>query len=429
MSGEPTPAPHVPVAAPVGPVFYPGTTKLKIRRRRQGTARFHLSARAVDISLPEVLRWDEKTCRQFLIEARWGGPELIRCPHCGTASGHYTRPRERRWVCRGCRSCFSLLSGTVFDSHKMKVQELVAASLTWINSSAGQPALELRRHMHTSYNTAFVLQHKFREALVRGYNVGLLNGQIEVDGSHQSGRRSWEKRGKAQLGLGITAETPKAEVEAAMGATAAKEEKKREKKAGLRDPDTGAIHNVDRRQVIVVRKRGGKKGDGALATRVAVVRLESDELAPPVLEDFAAINESELNSDSAHAYNKIGKRFGAHHTVEHGAMLVGPNGENSNLAEELNFRLDRAEQGMYLNIEPKYLHDYAVEIAFRSDTRRLSNREQLKLLLNVALNIGRSQDWRGFTHGRHRKVERLHRNPTAAPSSGPAKGHKRRPPR
>jgi hypothetical protein len=110
-------------------------------------------------------------------------------------------------------------------------------------------------------------------------------------------------------------------------------------------------------------------------------------------------------------------------------MLVGPKGENSNLAEELNFRLDRAEQGMYLNIEPKYLHDYAVEVAFRSDTRRLSNREQLKLLLHVALSVGISRDWRGFTHGRHRNVERLHRNPTAAPSSGPAKGRKRGPPR
>jgi hypothetical protein len=299
----------------------------------------------------------------------------------------------------------------------------------WINSSAGQPALELRRHMHKSYNTAFVLQHKLREALCRGYNVGLLNGELEVDGSHQSGRRSWEKRGRAQLGPGITAETPKSEVEAVMSQSARREEEKRKKKEALRDPDTGASFHVDRRQVIAVRKRSGKKGLGAVASRVAIVRMENSDLTPPVLEDFAAIEESELNSDSATAYTSIGKRFGAHHTVEHGAMLVGPNGENSNLAEELNFRLDRAEQGMYLNIEPKYLLDYAVEVAFRSDTRRLSNREQLKLLLNIALNVGVSRDWRGFTHGRHRKVERLHRNPVAAPSSGPAKGRKRRPPR
>jgi transposase-like protein len=429
MSEAPTPTPATSDPAPAAAGAARAPKKEKIRRRRQGTARWHLSRRAVDISLPEVLGWDEKRCREFLIEARWGGPDSIRCPHCGTATIHYARPLEKRWACRGCRRCFSLLSGTVFDSHKLTVQELVAAALMWMNSSAGQPALELRRHMRRSYNTAFVLHHKLREALCRGYNVGLLNGDLEVGGSHQSGRRSWEKRGRALLGPGITSETPKEEVEAAMSESARKEEKKRKKKEGLQDPDTKAVFNVDRRRVIAVRKRSGKKGLGAVASRVAVVLLEDDKLSPPVLEDFAAIQESELNSDSATAYHKIGQRFRVHHTVEHGAMLVGPKGENSNLAEELNFRLDRAEQGMYLNIEPKYLHDYAVEVAFRSDTRRLSNKEQLKLLLHVALNVGVSQDWRGFTHGRHRKVERLHRNPTAAPSSGPAKGRKRGLPR
>lgn len=95
------------------------------------------------------------------------------------------------------------------------------------------------------------------------------------------------------------------------------------------------------------------------------------------------------------------------------------------LVEELNFRLDRAEGGTYLNIEAKYLYDYAV----RADTRRLPNREQLKLLLNIALNVGISRDWRGFTHGQHRNVERLHRNPIAAPASGPPRGRPRRVPR
>src|ERR1700723_3620075 len=57
----------------------------------------------------------------------------------------------------------------------------------------------------------------------------------------------------AQLGPGITSETPKEEVEAAMSESARKEEKKRKKKEGLQDPDTKAVFNVDRRRVIVVR--------------------------------------------------------------------------------------------------------------------------------------------------------------------------------
>lgn len=84
--------------------------------------------------------------------------------------------------------------------------------------------------------------------------------------------------------------------------------------------------------------------------------------------------------------------------------------------------MDRAEQGVYLNLEPKYLLDYAVKTAFRTDTRRLLNGLQLRIALRIALNVGPSKYWRGFTRGRHRKIELLHPAPQAAPSSGPAKG-------
>lgn len=66
--------------------------------------------------------------------------------------------------------------------------------------------------------------------------------------------------------------------------------------------------------------------------------------------------------------------------------------------------------------------DYACEVAFRSDTRRLPNGQQLRLALNVATNVGESRFWRGFTRGKHRTVELLHAGPRAARSSGPAKG-------
>ncbi len=96
--------------------------------------------------------------------------------------------------------------------------------------------------------------------------------------------------------------------------------------------------------------------------------------------------------------------------------------ENNNQAEELNWRQDRAERGIYLNIEPKYLLDYAAETAFRSDTRRLSNGSQLQLAMSVAMSVGPSLFWTGFTHGRHRKVELVLPEPLPAAASGPKKG-------
>jgi transposase-like protein len=92
---------------------------------------------------------------------------------------HFRLHDTRRWKCYGCRSTFGVTTGTIFDRHKLSLRELLIGTLTWINSSAGQPALELKRHVDKTYNTAFTLQHKLREALMRGYNVGLLNGDVE----------------------------------------------------------------------------------------------------------------------------------------------------------------------------------------------------------------------------------------------------------
>lgn len=61
----------------------------------------------------------------------------------------------------------------------------------------GQPALELGRMLAIKgYNIAFTLVSKLREGLVRGFNVGLMCGVVEMDGAHASGRRASEKRGR-----------------------------------------------------------------------------------------------------------------------------------------------------------------------------------------------------------------------------------------
>lgn len=63
-----------------------------------------------------------------------------------------------------------------------------------------------------------------------------------------------------------------------------------------------------------------------------------------------------------------------------------------------------------------------MEAAFRADTRRLPNGQQLKLALSIALSVGESQYWRRMTQGHHRKEELLHPAPQPAKPSGPKKG-------
>lgn len=394
----------------------------KPRRRRSGTATWHMSREAVTLSVPNVAQWDDKKCLDFMVEVRWGSLTTVSCPHCGTIGKHYWRPLQKRWKCAGCGSTFSVTSGTVFSHHKRPLQDLIASMLMWVNSAAGQPALELKRHFNTTYNTAFIWQHKMREALVRGYNVGLVSGDLEMDGAHQSGRRAAEKRGKPQGSRAVEADVDVKELTATMLTQTGRSKEKKRKSGDRSDPEYGGRLPKDRRILMTVRKRFGQRGKGACATRVAVGLLETAPVAEAVMKSFVAIPESYLNTDSSPAYTEAGKSFQEHRTVEHSKTLIGPNGENNNQAEELNWRYDRAEKGIYLNIEPKYMLDYAAEIAFRSDTRRLPNGQQLRLAMNVALNVGESMFWRGFTRGRHRTVELVHPLPLPSKASGPPKG-------
>ena len=394
------------------PPLRPRPDPRKFSRKRQGTAHWLLSSRAVDVSVAQIYAMTDREAVDFCVAARWGSWDTISCPHCGTMAEHYWRPKDKRWLCRGCRKTFSVTSQTVFSKRKLRLQDLIAAVLMWINSAGGQAALELRRHTKTSYNTAFALQHKLREALVRGYNVGFLSGDVEIDGAHQSGREAKRKRGKPQV---PPKERPTPELQSML-------EQGQPPKRGQRNAEFGWVMPKDRRILYSIRKRAGARGDGAIASRVAIGLDESKDIATGVLIDFVAIPESYLNSDGAPAYEGIGGRFLGHRQVEHTKEFSGEAGQNNNQAEELNWRMDRHERGTYLRIQPKYMLDYATEVAFRSDTRRMPNGEQLKFVLNLALNVGTSQFWAGFSRGHHRSHELLHPRPQPAPASGPAKG-------
>ncbi len=123
-----------------------------------------------------------------------------------------------------------------------------------------------------------------------------------------------------------------------------------------------------------------------------------------------------------HGRSVYGNNQAVYGLLRYGVPVKIDAGKVTETVHLINWRMDRAERGVYLNIEPKYLLDYGAEAAFRSDTRRLPNGEQLKLALNLALSVGASLFWTGFTHGRHRPVELLLPAPQPAPASGPAKG-------
>lgn len=421
------------------PAAAKGGRRSVVHRPSSDTSRFHMSSAAVDRSVEELFRWSDLKCVKHLAEIRWGDFKLVTCPHCNTSAEHYWTPRELRWKCKSCASRFSVTSQTVFANRRMPLQKLLAALHLWACGAAGQPALEMRRMLKFGgYNTAFTLCSKLREGLQRGFNTGLVSGVIEIDAAHASGRRASEKRGKPQ-NYSVKSED-EAQADALL-TTSARQKKRRDEKAaalaagGIVHPEHGQVFPSSRRLVYPVRCRSGVKGRGALVTRIGVGLAESPQVAAALAAAFVAIPESVLATDTGMAFTALGKKFQSHSQVNHSETLRGPEGQHNNNAESFSARQDRAEKGVYLNIEPKYLTDYAVETAFREDHRRMAPGAVADRLLGYALSVGLSRHWRGFTHGRHRKHEILITGNRPASSSGPEKGKSpissanRRPPR
>lgn len=403
----------------------PNRVRTKVHRASSEATRWHMSKEAVDRSVAEPLSWSELKCVKHLAKLRWGDWKHVMCPHCNTGAEHYWSSKELRWKCKSCGKRFSVTSKTVFAKRRLPLQVLIAAAHLWASGAAGQPALELRRMLALrGYNTAFTLVSKLREGLLRGFNVGLISGVVEMDGAHASGRRASEKRGKPLTYSKTSEEEAK---ERALTTSARSKQRREEKRAALaaggrEHPEHGAVFPEARRIVFTCRRRSGHKGKGTTITRVGVGLAETPDVAQAMVEAYVATPESILATDTGSAFKKVGKEFKLHLAVNHSETLVGPNGEHVNNSESFTARQDRSEKGVYMNIEPKYLADYSTETAFREDHCRLAPGAQADRALGIAFGVGPSLFWRGFTHGKHRNFEVLATGNRPAQASGPLKG-------
>jgi hypothetical protein len=86
---------------------------------------------------------------------------------------------RRRFKCAACHHQFSVTSGTIFACRKLSFVDLLAAICLFVNAAKGASALQLSRDLDVQYKTAFVLAHKFREALAAE--------TVEVDGAYFGG--------------------------------------------------------------------------------------------------------------------------------------------------------------------------------------------------------------------------------------------------
>src|SRR3981189_2788507 len=154
---------------------------------------FLLSRTAKTLSLAQVFRMTDGEAETTFKNLRWadtnGAPV---CPICGSLEAYEARRPNGalRFRCKGCKKDFTVTSGTLFASHKLPLKSYLAAIAVFCNEVKGKSALALSRDLGVSYKCAFVLLHKFREAMaeeMKGRVIGGEGKEAEVDGGYFGG--------------------------------------------------------------------------------------------------------------------------------------------------------------------------------------------------------------------------------------------------
>lgn len=209
--------------------------------------------------------------------------------------------------------------------------------------------MQLGRDLSVEYKTAFVLAHKLRAAMYGDQAEYRPRGEIEVDGCHVGGSI-----------------------------------KQTNYKANWMDRRL-AVHKTGKRRVVVaMRGRNGR-------TQPFIVDHEAEATAN--IRARVAVG-STIYADEASACPDLHASFEAKR-VNHG-FAFSDDGACTNQVESFFSRLRRAEFGQHHRISDKHLHQYAGEMAWREDMRRVDNGTQYERIGRDALRAPKSASWCGY---------------------------------
>ncbi len=276
---------------------------------------------AVDLTNP--IYHDDNAAREHLEKVLW--PDGPHCPRCGVMGDRITKMRGKStrpgvYKCKDCRKPFSVTVGTVMERSHIPLPKWILAAQLMASSKKSMSAHQLHRMIGTNYETAWFLFHRLREAANDLGGSGPLGGQnkvVEADESYIGG--------------------------------------KAKNKAYGPPPKKMAVFTLVEREG---RARSRHVADVTSKTlREAIVTQAS--------------RKSYLMTDEAAVYEKIGREFSGHGTVNHSANEYVRTGgfHHTNTAESFFALFKRAVYGQFHHVSEQHLFRYLAEADFKYNHR------------------------------------------------------------
>jgi transposase-like protein len=305
----------------------------------------------------EKIYTDDEAAREHLESLLW--PDGPVCPHCGTVDeatlmkGKSHRPGL--YNCRACDKPFTVTVGTIFERSHIPLHKWVYAVHLMTASKKGISAAQLHRMLgFGSYRTAWFMAHRIREAMKGSSGKEPLGGEGKVVEADETYFQKLEQPPTVKKDG-----TPFY--------------RDRERKGLKKRPGIGV---AAKRPVIVLCERSGKARTFhvAEANRITVEQIIAANISP----------ESRLHTDESRLYKRMGQRFSAHETVNHGKKEYARGDVHNNSAEGFFNVFKRGMTGVY---QHAYLQRYLIEFEFRHNTRAklgVNDKERATLALKGA---------------------------------------------
>ncbi len=274
---------------------------------------------------------DEAKATAHIEADRWPNGEAA-CPHCGSFNVHKMAGNTQAGMfrCNDCRDKFTCRTGTIFERSHIPLHKWLLATHLMAASKKGISALQLSRMLGLPYKSAWFLCHRIRESMkpadaapIGGSNV------VEVDESFFGGK--------------------------AKNRAYAKKEPKKHAVMTLvdRDGESRSFH---------------------------VANVKAKTLREKIVTTVS--RKSHLMTDELASYEKVGKEFANHGTVNHSANQFAKLGGfvHTNTAECRFSLMKRAVFGTHHSISEAHLPRYLAEWDFKWNTRNITDGERQLLI-------------------------------------------------
>ena len=111
---------------------------------------------------------DEPSAVLFLEHERWGDTPC--CPRCGDTDVYQMmtgkeRNKDYRWRCRGCKSMYTVRTGTPLEETRLPLRVWVFAIWKAASGKKGYSALQLSREMEITHKSALFVLRRIRHGL------------------------------------------------------------------------------------------------------------------------------------------------------------------------------------------------------------------------------------------------------------------------